>query len=210
MATKKQRKRKQKARLNTEHTVKYRELKAQQREKNDREAEMEAICRAMLKFVDEKQAALQALREDSKEIATALGKLSTRMKGLAHDAEGTLTAFRADPPSELATEALKEDRDEALARVAELEEALWEAQERLRERVATDHRRDAIPPKWLARAERTFAGRHEVPESYDFFEEIGKRALRWAKDVRVLGSGLAESVSEEGDDAVGSGDQGDD
>jgi hypothetical protein len=198
MATKKQRKKKQKARLETLHTKKYREIKAEQREKNDREAELEGVCRAALKFVDERQDALQSLRDDAKDLAKDLSVLSTRMKNLSRFADDTLTAFHEDPPRELATEALIAERDEALARISELEDALRETQERLRERVLHDHKRDESPPKWLLREAREFLDRNEVPKGFDFYEKIGRRVVRWAGDF-LKGNGDAVPEDQAGD-----------
>jgi hypothetical protein len=195
MATKNQRKKKRKARQEVSHTKKYREIKAQQRENNDREAEWEALGRQVLKFVDERQAGLQSVREEAKDIAKALSMLSSRMKGLAHDAETRLEAFRVEPPTERATAVLIAERDEAEARCLELEEALSEAQERLRARVLIEHKEDTAPPKWLQRAAQDLADRNGIPH-WEFYDEVGKRAVRWATD-HLRGKGGSDAVPED-------------
>ena len=140
----------------------------------------------VIKYVDERQSGLQTLREEATEVATALNKLSLRMKGLAHDTESTLVAFRQNPPCELATEKLKAERDEAVAEAIKLRAELQEARYYLQVKVRESHSQDATPPNWLARMERDLEARAGVPE-YEFYEMVGKKAIRWAKDARLLG-----------------------
>jgi len=194
MAKKKQIRKARKRRLEAKHTRKYRELKDKDRARNDDRALLEGRVKAAQDYVEERQVTLKGLRTETETLANALKALSSQAGALSRKSDAALKSFRAEPVENSSVAILIEERDNAFAKIAELEKALSEARERLSERVLQDHVTGG-PPNWLRRLEQELAPSGVAPD-WEFYNKVGQRAIRWAKDCRILGKESAEAEPE--------------
>ena len=168
------------------HLEQLQKLKARVHGKEDGRADAQAAARAAVKYVEECQPALANLEGEATDITGMLKDLAKRVGRFEKKVIAAVTLFGEPMPSDDSIQQVIAERDQAIAKLAEVQAQLDDQRIELSAlRLHKMEQAEPQPPNWLARAEREFDKTARILTN-DLKTVVATKALDWAKDYRLI------------------------